>query len=278
MKSQICILALLFLIQLGICAGNQLQQLEKMVEKLQDTVMSVTIENAKLQDAVLSVTTENAKYSDLIENLVEKVAYQERRIWILETECKTDDSIYPKMKTNKTSDEQINKKDYAFVEAMYPKKTSLIGQIMQKAPQRRSVDSGHENVAFFSYLSGDLREPSPGHVLVFDVAPTNNGGHYNRYAGMFTAPHSGTYVFTWTSYYEAGGYTNLQLVVNANAVDSSYCNADGASWYRSASGTAVVQIGQGDVVFVRTHHYHTNYRDLLSKEYLRTTFAGWSLS
>lgn len=53
MKSQICILALLFLIQLGICAGNQLQQLERMVEKLQDTVMSVTIENAKLQDAVL---------------------------------------------------------------------------------------------------------------------------------------------------------------------------------------------------------------------------------
>lgn len=123
MKSQICILALLFLIQLWICAGNQLQQLEKMVEKLQDTVMSVTIENAKLQDAVLSVTTENAKYSDLIENLVEKVAYQERRIWILETEGKTDDSIYPKMKTNKTSDEQINKKDYAFVEAIDPKKS-----------------------------------------------------------------------------------------------------------------------------------------------------------
>lgn len=127
-------------------------------------------------------------------------------------------------------------------------------------------------------MTGDLREPSPGHVLVFDVAPTNNGGHYNRYAGMFTAPHSGTYVFTWTSYCESGGYTNLQLVVNANAVDSSYCNADGASWYRSASATAVVQISQGDVVFVRTHQYHTNYGDLLSKEYLRTTFAGWSIS
>lgn len=143
MKSQICILALLFLIQLGICAGNQLQQLERMVEKLQDTVMSVTIENAKLQEAVLSVTTENAKYSELIKNLVGKVANQERRIWILETECKTDDSIYPKRKTNKTSDEQINKKGHAFVEAMYPKNTSLTGQIMQKAPQRRSVDSGH---------------------------------------------------------------------------------------------------------------------------------------
>lgn len=99
--------------------------------------MSVTIENAKLQDAFLSVTTENAKYSELIENLVEKVANQERRIWILETECKTDDSIYPKMKTNKTSDEQIKKKDHAFVEAMYPKKKSLIGQIMQNTLQRR---------------------------------------------------------------------------------------------------------------------------------------------
>lgn len=105
--------------------------------------MSVTIENAKLQDAVLSGSKENAKYVELVENLVEKVTYQERRIWILEKECNIDNSIYPEVKTNKTSDEQINEKDHSFDEAMYPKKTSFIGQIMQKAPQRRSVDSGH---------------------------------------------------------------------------------------------------------------------------------------
>lgn len=114
MKGQICILAFLFLIQLGVCAANQLQQLEKMVEKLQVTVMSVTIENAKLQDAVLFVTKENAKYAELVEDLIEKVTYQERRIWILEKDCNINNSIYPGVKTNKTSDEQIKKKDNSF--------------------------------------------------------------------------------------------------------------------------------------------------------------------
>lgn len=64
--------------------------------------------NSKLHDAVLSIAKKKAKYAELVEDLVEKVANQERRLWILEKECIIDDSIYPEEKTNKTSDEQIN--------------------------------------------------------------------------------------------------------------------------------------------------------------------------
>lgn len=64
-------------------------------------------------------------------------------------------------------------------------------------------------------MNRDQETPSPRHTLFFDVVRTNLGNHYNKSSGIFTAPHSGTYVFTWTAYCFAGGHTYLQLVVNA---------------------------------------------------------------
>lgn len=122
-----------------------------------------------------------------------------------------------------------------------------------------------------------LPTPSPFHTLVFDVSPTAYGNHYNKFTGIFTAPHPGTYVFTWTSYCVAGGYTYLQAVVNNVVLDISFCNADGANWYRSITGTVVAYINQGDTVFIRTHPTSANRGNVISSENQRTTFAGWLL-
>lgn len=135
----------------------------------------------------------------------------------------------------------------------------------------------HSNVAFYSYMNHDLPTPSPAHTLVFDVSPTDSGNHYNKFTGIFTAPHSGTYVFTWTSYCVAGGNTYLQAVVNDAVLDSSYCNAIGALWHRSITGTVVAYINQGDAVFIRTHPGGTNNGEVISSDNHRTTFAGWLL-
>lgn len=133
------------------------------------------------------------------------------------------------------------------------------------------------NVAFFAYMNRDQKTPSSRHTLIFDIVRTNLGNHYNRFSGIFTAPHSGTYVFTWTAYCIAGGHTSLQLVVNANVYISSYCNASGALWHRSVSGTVVAKINQGDVVFLRTHPTGSNKGNVVSSIFHRTAFAGWSL-
>ena len=135
----------------------------------------------------------------------------------------------------------------------------------------------NENVAFFAYMSQDLSSPSVAHILIFDMTPTDIGNHYNKYSGMFTAPRSGTYVFTWTIYCSVGGYVYEQLMVNAEVLDSSYCNADGAGWHRSISGTAVAQINQGDIVYVRTHPTSLNKGSILSSSSHRSSFAGWLL-
>lgn len=127
---------------------------------------------------------------------------------------------------------------------------------LPKVNIRLGLDAGHgshSNVAFFSYMDHDLPTPSPDHTLVFDVSPTDTGNHYNKFTGIFTAPHSGTYVFTWTSYCVSGGFTYLQAVVNDIVLDSSYCNAAGAQYHRSITGTVVANINQSDAVFIRTH-------------------------
>ena len=55
-------------------------------------------------------------------------------------------------------------------------------------------------VAFYAYLSHSEPNPSLNHALIFDSVKTNVGGGYNEYSGMFTAPSSGVYVFTWAIY------------------------------------------------------------------------------
>lgn len=133
------------------------------------------------------------------------------------------------------------------------------------------------NVAFFAYMNRDQETPSPRHILIFDVVRTNLGNHYNKFSGIFTAPHSGTYVFTWTAYCFVKGYTSFQVVVNADVYVGSHCSAEGAFYHRSVSGTVVAKINQGDVVFIRTHPTGANRGNVVSNKYHRTAFAGWSL-
>lgn len=113
--------------------------------------------------------------------------------------------------------------------------------------------------------------------MVYDNVVTNIGWHYNRYTGVFTAPQSGTYVFTFTVYCKAGESFSLELIANSYVFDGILCNANGANWYRTASSTAVKQINQGDAIFIRTHHNLTVTGDIPSYNNARTCFAGWFL-
>lgn len=70
MRGHICFVFNLLLIPAVVCTDSHLQKLERMVEKLQNTV--------------LSVSTQNAKYKKIIEDLTEKVFNQEKRLENLE--------------------------------------------------------------------------------------------------------------------------------------------------------------------------------------------------
>jgi hypothetical protein len=133
------------------------------------------------------------------------------------------------------------------------------------------------DVAFHAYLSTTEKNPGRHQTLIFDHVVTNIGGNYNRHAGIFISPGHGVYTFAWTLYCDAGGYFSLELVVNSNPVGASYCNADGASYIRHTSDVIVVEINQGDIVYLRTRPSVAVAGSIHTDISARTTFSGWKL-
>ncbi|XP_048736468.2 uncharacterized protein LOC125651758 [Ostrea edulis] len=135
-----------------------------------------------------------------------------------------------------------------------------------------------EPVAFYAYMSNNEPSPSVHHSLIFDVAKTNLGGGYNEYSGMFTAPSSGAYVFTWTIYTGNHGATKFAIYVNHDVVDSTFGETDDdLGDYDSDSGSIVVSLNVRDNVYIRSAITCTT-QVISNSVYARTSFAGWKLN
>ncbi|XP_056015752.1 uncharacterized protein LOC125673559 [Ostrea edulis] len=132
-------------------------------------------------------------------------------------------------------------------------------------------------VAFSAYVSTHETDLSKDHTIKFDSIVTNIGNHYNSHTGTFTAPQHGVYVFTWNLYCNTGGYIFSQVVVNSNAVGTMLTTAEGATDIRTTTGNVVVEVNQGDVVFVRTHPTQAHSGNLRSYPDWRSSFNGWKL-
>lgn len=120
-------------------------------------------------------------------------------------------------------------------------------------------------------------EISKGSTIHFDTIVTNIGNHYNKHSGIFTAPQHGVYVFTWNIYCNTGGYIFSQLVVNSNVVGAMFSSGEGASNIRNSTGIVVVEVNQGDIVFVRIHPTGNHSGNLNSNPDWRSSFNGWKL-
>jgi hypothetical protein len=134
-----------------------------------------------------------------------------------------------------------------------------------------------EPVAFYAYMSQNEPRPSLHHTLTFDVVKTNLGGGYDEYSGMFTAPSSGVYVFTWTIYTGLHGQTKFEIYVNHDVLDSVVGDTDDAGDYDSDSATIVVSLNARDHVYIRSAVACST--DIISiQNGVRTSFAGWKLN
>ncbi|XP_062581473.1 uncharacterized protein LOC134243252 [Saccostrea cucullata] len=162
-----------------------------------------------------------------------------------------------------------------FAKALTQRKESLIRKERLLAPVTTTASLGNI-VAFYAYLSKDVRSPGPNHILTFDNVITNTGNAYHSHAGTFIVPRSGLYVLTWTIRIYGANYHSTELMVNNNAVGSTYLIPaniiDG-----SVTGTVVVHVDQGDDVLVRTRDSY-NVGNIMSDLVGRSSFAGWSLA
>jgi hypothetical protein len=132
-------------------------------------------------------------------------------------------------------------------------------------------------VAFHAHLSHDITHSlSVGHVLNFDVISLNRGLGYKAFDGIFIVPTSGTYVFTWSTTSSERGNVFTQLMKNSAAIGSIYSDSVGTGEWDSSTGTVVVDVTQGDHVYVRIGRATAGV--VASDLYSRTTFSGWILN
>lgn len=83
--------------------------------------------------------------------------------------------------------------------------------------------------------------------------------------------------FSWTIV--VGDYIGTQLVVNSKAVGAMYTTAFHLDDIQTSTGMAIVEVNQGDVVYVRVNSdTSVNHRgDIHSAAYYKTLFCGWKL-
>lgn len=109
-------------------------------------------------------------------------------------------------------------------------------------------DGDDASVAFYAHRSDGTYVVSQGNILIFDRVVSNLGNGYNKAHGSFTAFTSGFYVFTL--FYQTYGSTRSNFAVMVN--DVAVCAGDTDYSGDQGGCTAVVQLGPGDVVNVKS--------------------------
>lgn len=131
-------------------------------------------------------------------------------------------------------------------------------------------------VAFYAYLSNAEINPGQHHIIVYDHVMTNSGNGYSKHTGAFTAPKTGMYVFSWTTFVDPHSYFSIELI--NNSVRAGIVFVQGDTTYNGVTGLAVIQLEQGDVVMVRSEPGYTPHGNIYSDNNMKTTFSGWCIS
>jgi glucuronosyltransferase len=115
---------------------------------------------------------------------------------------------------------------------------------------------------------------APNYVpIVFDHVLTNIGGAYNGKSGIFACHQPGVYVFYWVTTNKDTTYMDSELVVNGEEQCQAFSDSGNHNDYTVASNTVVVDLKQGDQVWIRIGTWHDGQ---LGGE-KRTSFSGWLL-
>uniref|UniRef100_K1Q7S2 Caprin-2 n=1 Tax=Magallana gigas TaxID=29159 RepID=K1Q7S2_MAGGI len=159
--------------------------------------------------------------------------------------------------------------------------TTKIGVLERNTTQIRKgriiPPTSHDGpVAFYGYMSTSMTNIGGHHPLVFDVIKTNSGNGLHPSTGVFTAPSSGLYVFTWTIRVDGNSYHSVELVVNGQEVGAVFDNT-GSGEYDMSSTTVVTHVNQGEDVFLRTR-VDSNQGLIFSSAYGYSSFSGWKLN
>ncbi|KAM4881822.1 caprin-2 [Thomomys bottae] len=127
-------------------------------------------------------------------------------------------------------------------------------------------------VAFSAARTSNLAPGSLDQPIVFDLLLNNLGETFDLQLGRFTCPVNGTYVFIFHMLKLAVNvplYVNLMK--NEEVLVSAYAN-DGAPDHETASNHAILQLLQGDQIWLRLHR-----GAIYGSSWKYSTFSGYLL-
>nr|XP_019918432.2 uncharacterized protein LOC105317520 isoform X1 [Crassostrea gigas] len=257
--------------------------LKRRMKSLEEIVLTSSRRTEKLEARIADLESSNWFLKSIMTSANTNFRFNKKYSSTLFGNFKTDD-LRKENKTTNPPTTHGNEKMIQIQTASVKRKISQLEK-NQSASKEKRLLTGIQSTptpfpggaAFSAYVSVSQTDISKDFTIHFDTILTNIGNHYNKHSGTFMAPQHGVYVFTWNLYCHAEGYIYSQLVVNSNVVGTMFTSAQGASNIRSPTGIVVVEVNQGDVVFVRTHPTNGHVGNLYSYTDYRSSFNGWKL-
>lgn len=136
-------------------------------------------------------------------------------------------------------------------------------------------------------LIGNFKSLSEGQTFIFDSVETNLGQGYDETTGIFTAPASGLYAFTWTltaaGTHIAGSsgkqYGEMNGVLTQNGVEKGSVIADTERQYDAdaSTGFVVLNTKAGDKIQIVSPW--NGQGSMYSNDHFgRTSFSGFQIN
>ena len=167
------------------------------------------------------------------------------------------DTLKPEVRPGAREESFLN-----FLQLQYPQ---------QKRHRRLEVGP----VGFYALLSATEAHPGTHHTIIFDDVKTNIGNGYNKYTGAFSAPQSGLYFISWTIVTFCHDTVFTQLVHNNVPVGFFETDSTDVCDITVGTGNVVLQLGAGDVVFVRTHPSVNSGQIFRATDHSTPSFTGF---
>ena len=130
-------------------------------------------------------------------------------------------------------------------------------------------------IAFYAEMSSDFESKGPGTKLIFDRIFTNVDNAYSDKTGVYKVPKTGMYVFNWR-HREFYSQHSVELMVDKDVRGATFKRAQNND-DASVSGTAVLEVKEGDEVYLRFHPELDGQETLVNNLHGRSTFSGWRL-
>ncbi|KAK3586785.1 hypothetical protein CHS0354_016960 [Potamilus streckersoni] len=130
-----------------------------------------------------------------------------------------------------------------------------------------------KRVAFYTTLSTTISNLGEHHPIICNTVITNIGAAYHPHTGIFIAPLDGVYVFHVSAMSEPRKWRFFELVKDGDIMQLILPDALNIHSHQTDSHTAVLQLQQGNEVWLRTGQLASGeiHGNGLS------SFAGWLL-